>query len=100
MRDGGVVGAEVSSLPRLPVAVPLIEAGSLAPLMVTVTSCEAVPSALVTVKLSVVAAPAGWGGRGVGKEGWGRWALGSWMEMAGGGVALATRVWAWASSTA
>ena len=39
-----------------PVAVPVITAASLAPLMVTVTSC-AVPSTVVTVKVSVSVCP-------------------------------------------
>ena len=52
-----VAGATSSSV-RLPVAAPVIVAASLAPLMVMVTVLLAVPSWLVTVKLSVAVAPA------------------------------------------
>ena len=52
-----VTGA-VASSPRLALAVPVIAAASLTPSMVMVTVWLAVPSWLVTVKLSVSVAPA------------------------------------------
>ncbi len=55
----GVPGMAFATPPAsttCPVLVPPITAASLAPLIVTVTTC-AVPSAVVTVKLSVSVAP-------------------------------------------